>query len=168
MRKLDEERITFKKHASHLLPIVVFAFGLLFIILYDWANSLGNRLPILMIFVLLSSACLIHLYLHIEYYYMNKGVKLIHDKVKNTFRYIKGSQDIIITSSEINKIELNQSGSYMKKGSLLTTNNYRYHKFFLKDGRTVVVTSLLYPDFNIESMEHLVIKERIIASPLWS
>ena len=99
-----------------------------------------------------------HIYLHLDYYFINRKVKVLYDEGKET----------IISPSNLEKIEIHQSRFYKKKGGFLTTDNYRFYKFILEGNRYIVITSLLYPNFEYSIEGKTEIKERTIASILIS
>ncbi len=136
------------------------------IIIYDWANPMDNNSAILIIYAILTPVSVINIYLHLEYFIANKGVKLLCDWDENVIKYIRKGKEEIITPSIIERVEVHQSRFYKKKGGFLTTDNYRFFKFILKGNKAIVITSLLYPDFECKLVEIAEVKEKTIASIL--
>lgn len=139
---------------------------MLLIVLYDWANSTNNNRAIYIIYAVLILVSVVNIYVHLEYYIVNKGVKLCYNKNKNIIKYKRKDQEQIILPSKVERIEIHQSRFYKKKNSILTTDNYRFYKFILEGNRTIIITSLLYPDFEYKLEGITEIKEKIVASIL--
>ena len=162
-----EQKITFKKHFKLLWPYLLFSFIMLFIISYDWANQIENNRAIYIIYIIFALVSVVNIYLHLEYYIINNGVKVLYDNEKRKILFKKKfKSEIVILPELINNIEIHQSRFYKKKGGFLTTDNYRFYKFILKDGKKVIITSLLYPNFEYKVEGVTIIKEKTVASIL--
>ena len=163
-----EQKITLKKHFKHVWPYILFSFIMLFIMLYDWANTIENdNKAIYIIYLVFGAVSTINIYLHLEYYFINRRAILLYSRENQEIRYKeKQREDIIILPELIKSIEIHQSRFFKKKGGFLTTDNYHFYKFVLQDGKAVVITSLLYPDFEYKLEGITEVKERTVASIL--
>lgn len=161
------QKITFRKHLKHICPYLLFSFIMWVLIIYDWVNSGESNKTIYFIYVVLGVVSIINLYVHLEYYFFNRGIQLIVDGEKMVVYLKRGrEQSIVISPETVARVEIHQSRFYKRKGGFLTTDNYRFHKFILQNGDTVVITSLLYPDLEYTQKEMTVTKEKTVASIL--
>jgi apolipoprotein N-acyltransferase len=162
-----EQKITLKKHFKHIWPYILFSFIMLFIMLYDWANTNeSDNKAIYIIYFVFGAVSIINIYLHLEYYFVNRGVRLHYNEEKREIRYQRKQVEIVILPESMKSIEIHQSRFFKKKGGFLTTDNYHFCKFILHDGKKVVITSLLYPDFEYKLKGVTEVKEKTIASIL--
>jgi hypothetical protein len=160
-----EQKITLKKHFMHIWPYMFFSIIMLFIILYDWANRIDNNKSIYIIYLYYGIVSFINIYLHFEYYLVNRHVTLFYDIKKEEIRYkTKNKEEIFILPESIKNIEICKSRLFKSRGSFLTTDNYYYYKFVLLNEKKIIITSLLYPEFEYK-LEHLTkVKEMTVAS----
>lgn len=131
--------ISFKNHVLHLLPqIFMVIVALIFVIWNFGIENLWNEQPILGIFsasILLVS--LPAIYIHYSYYLENKGAhfliypdKIVDAKSRESF-----------TSDEIQKIIIHHSNKNNSRP--MPWEEYRYCEVKLKNGKTIILTSLL-------------------------
>lgn len=166
-KQMIMRKITFKNHLNHLLPYIFFLFISVFLLLYLWANQIENKSPEYLVYIFLGLTSILNIYIHFEYYFTNNGVKLLYNKEKHSIIYKKKHhEDIIISPETIIKIEIYQSRLYNKNGFLIT-DKYRFYKFILEGNRNIIITSLLYPNFEYTLEGVTETKERVIASILF-
>lgn len=139
-------KITF---ANHLKALEFFIIVLLIIIGFGWYQSNQNNLDEslrngLITFALLSFLPV--LYLHIEYYYYNRGTeleidtwdkKLIHtDKTGITEAY---------NFDDLSKIIINMPPNMYRGSSfqILPFEQYHYAKIYTKSGKEIIITCLM-------------------------
>lgn len=83
------KEIKFKNHFNHLLPYFVFTLVIFIIFVYDYYyNSVRNNI-IYIVYVGFIIQTIIHFYLYLKYYILNKGVKLYISDDAKTIRYVK-------------------------------------------------------------------------------
>lgn len=163
-----EQKITPNKHLKHIWPYILFSFIMVLIMLYDWANTIeSNNKDIYIIYFVFGTVSIINIYLHLEYYLANRGVKLQYDREKGEIRYRRKIVEIVIVPESVKSVEIHQSRFFKKKGGFLTTDNYHFYKFILHDGKKVVITSLLYPGFEYKLEGFTEVKEKTISSILF-
>lgn len=163
-----KQKITLKKHLKHLLPYLVFSVGMLIIILYDLTYSIGVDKLIYIVYLVFGLYSFIHIYLYFEYYLTNRGVVLFIDSENSVIKYTrKHESEILISPETIRRIEIHQTHNYSNKGDFLTTDNFRYYKFFLKNDKQVIITSLLCPDLEYDISGKSEIIKSVIASILF-
>lgn len=89
-------------------------------------------------------------FLHIQYLYFNAGVRI--ETVDNDYiiYYYRNGNEKVIKLDDIISIERYVTFAYLAGGRyILPTDNYNFQKIILKDGGFIIITSLIYPDFNL-------------------
>ena len=157
-------QITFLKHFKHIRYYILFSLVLSTIILYDWLNPITNIRYIYIVYIILGVISIITIYLHLEYYFANRGVILYIKNKQGELIYYKNGHEEILIPSIIKRIEIHQSRLYKKNGGMFPTDNYRFYKIVLKDGRKIIITSLLCSNLNYVIEGKMKVKERTIAS----
>ncbi len=144
----EQVKISLKNHLSHLKA---YAFVLLIssvIIMYNtWLGEQYRMDSLVIVYAFMLGYGGLVLYLHLEYYFENRGVVLTFEN--DHIIYSKGGVDNIISSEDIIKVERVCSRSLsMNQRQLLPTDIYHYIKITLRDNSVFIITSLLYPKFS--------------------
>jgi hypothetical protein len=89
------------------------------------------------------------LYLHLKYYFINKGQEIIITNDELVLKYRNEEADYIFNKKEIVKIVLCRSASMDKGGIPLSSlETYQYIKVFLKNKSVVCITNLMAPNLD--------------------
>lgn len=162
-----EYKITLKSHIKHLVPLFIYVIVVVSIMLSGIINPTSDKCIMYVLYFILIVICGINMYLHLEYYFMNKGVRLYCNENKDVIKYIKGGKEKIITPNSINKIELYKSHYSERRSYASDSISYYFYKIILKDNDCIIITSLLQPDFTCFFKEKEV-KKKVIASIYFS
>jgi len=121
-----------------------------------------------MVYVLIT---LLVLYLHIEYYLINKGQEIIIESDKLSITSKNGNTQKF-KNSELNKVILYKSASLDKGGIQFTPiESYQYLRIIAKSGQQIIITCLMYPQMEKVMNElrgvHKIRKKRLFCTLAW-
>lgn len=131
-------QITFKNHLVSLKWLLLYIFISLILVLYFYIEGGNDGLLILLIMAL--AQILPTIYIHLKFYFKNKSdiCNIYEDRLEITSSNKNNSYFV----EDISKIVVYKSGN--RDGiPFLTCENYYYVKVFLKNGNSIVLTSLL-------------------------
>lgn len=139
-------KISWRSHLKHLKGIFFFlAFFTLFAF-YQYSKGIQHSIDaLIVVYAFMIGYSILVLYLHLEYYFTNKGVSLTIERDK--IIYSKKGVDVEINFQDIKKIERFMTRRlYNGKHMILPTDFYHYTKITLSNDESYVITSLLFPD----------------------
>jgi hypothetical protein len=128
------------------LKAIILVF-LLLALLYKYGKYSNGDLEFYSIFFLIFLIPV--LYLHIEYYYFNKGTTLDVDLLQNKLVYYSKSGEIkTIRFDELKEIVYYMAPSWHRtiKMKMAPWEHYHYAIILTKDGEKIIITSLMVPN----------------------
>ncbi len=164
-----EYKITYKNQFKAIEGLLYSTIVFLIIVIYIYkVNGYDDGIPI--IFGSAYSIIFIPtIFLHLEYYFINRKQLLFIDVVEKT---ILVGEERKVSFNEIEKIELFMPPVWHRKGfiKLLSFEEYRYAAVELKKGERYIFTCLMIRDLEkaMSTISGVTIekKKRLIASPL--
>lgn len=162
---MNEYKITLKNHIKHLWQFLLFIICLSLLILSGIVDPIPGDWFIYFLCIVLVIVSFINIYLHLEYYMTNRGVRLYYDENNGVIKYIKGENETVIKPDNIDKIEVVQSFYLENRGGFLPTDKYHFYRIILRNNDTLVITSLLCLNFSYLHKEKEA-KIKVIASIL--
>lgn len=138
--------ITIGNQLMGLRAILVLLIFLICSVFYFENNHIGHLWGAFCI-VYISSLIPV-LYLHLEYYYFNRGNTLSIESFENKLIYCNKLGEIkTIYFNEINKIQYYMDPTWYRKSDfrILPFARYHYAKICIKGGEKIIITSLMIP-----------------------
>jgi hypothetical protein len=161
---MTKHKITFYSHLKHLFPYLLLVLGMYLLILYVLVLQPKVYWVIYIPIVLLVINSILNIYLHFEYYLVNRGVTISHDEESNHLVHERNGIEKTILPTDVIGIEIYQSRAYRAKYGLFTTDNYKFYKIILEKNDELIITSLLYPKFEYMLDGKTKIINKVVAS----
>lgn len=140
-------KITFANHLKGLEFLIIVSLGMCAFVFYEKKyNEFGHPGIEFDIFILWIISFLPVLYLHIEYYYYNRGTELEIDSWDKKLIYTnKTGITEAYNFDDLSKIIINMPPN-MHRGSsfqILPFEQYHYAKIYTKSGKEIIITCLM-------------------------
>ncbi len=146
-----------KNHFVAALSVFIITMGyLILLIFFNFDFGIIMICSIAFLFFVLPG-----IYLHIEYWLMNKNEKYIIDQ--DSITQVKKGKEETYYSNDIKKIIVYGSATLFKTWFHLSAmEQYHFARIFLKNGETMVITCLLTPrvDKSLEILKNVGVKKR--------
>jgi len=149
------KKMNFKNHLYALFPLMVFTLVVAIgIYLFYQKYGVPEKTIMILIVILYSLFALPSFFLHIEYFINDINVSLTIDSRNRQVIYEKYKHRIVFNFNEIEKLLF---FGETKDFNNLTTQNYSYYYFEVKDNKSFIITSLV-----IRNIDHLINKVNVI------
>jgi len=159
---MKEIRISLWNHLKHLTPIVIAVTIWCLLTIYDKSIHEKVSYVILVFWFYILANVIVVLYLHIEYFILNRGVKIKYDT--ELLLYIKKDITIELSKKDIRKISMHHSFFYKQPSGIFASDNYCFFEIIMNSGKRIIITSLLDSNFEKKINSDFVIKKRLFAS----
>ena len=160
-----KHKITIKNILRHLTYYVGVMIAVIMFISLQLTEPYEYSWAIVYVFCsLLLVYSVLTIYLFLEYFFFNRGDSIYFDPYNKVLKYYRKSKEVIIKSCDVKQIEYCQSKFYNGKAILFPTDSYHFCKIVLNDNTYIIITSLLYPNFDFGIEELKVVRKRLVAS----
>jgi hypothetical protein len=156
-----EYKITIKNQFIALRMLIYNSIGFIgvaYYFYYQLGPNFNVELGVVIYYLILTIPAI---YIHIQYYLVNKNDAVTFDMLQKTIRVNKGS---LIPFKEIKKIIIFMSFVKFRRGFVkyLPSDNYQYAKFEFEDGKQYTLTSLMVPELEdfINTLEGVYVERK--------